>query len=157
MNEPLIRPATQADIAALAALEASFPEEDRFDRRTWRRLLSGHARILVCDTPRDGLLAAAVMLYRKGARVGRLYSITVAPQARGKGLARTLMAACEADAAGRGATAVRLEVRASNSSAIRLYEAGGYRVIATFESYYPDGEAALRMEKSLERALNGAP
>ena len=152
-----IRPATQADIDALVALEASFPEEDRFDRRTWRRLLSGHASVLVCAPPREGLLAAAVMLYRKGAAVGRLYSITVAPEARGKGLARALMAACEADAAERGARAVRLEVRSSNSSAIRLYEAGGYRVIATLESYYPDGEAALRMEKSLEAPSNGAP
>ena len=153
----IIRPATAADIDALVALEASFPEEDRFDRRTWRRLLCGHASVLVCDTPKDGLLAAAVMLYRKGARIARLYSITVAPEARGKGLARALMAACEADAAERGARAVRLEVRSSNSSAIRLYEAGGYRVIATLESYYPDGEAALRMEKSLEAPSNGAP
>ena len=148
-----IRPATTADIDALVALEASFPAEDRFDRRTWRRLLSGHATVLAWETPRDGLLAAAVMLYRKGAGIGRLYSITVAPAARGKGLARALLSACEADATGRGARAVRLEVRSSNSSAIRLYEAAGYRVIATLESYYPDGEAALRMEKSLERAL----
>lgn len=157
MNEPLIRPATEADIGALTALETSFPEEDRFDRRTWRRLLAGHASVLVCDTPRDGLLAAAVMLYRKGASVARLYSLTVAPEARGKGIARTLLAACEADAAERGALAVRLEVRASNSSATRLYEAGGYRVIATLESYYPDGEAALRMEKYLTAPSNGAP
>lgn len=157
MSEPLIRPATQADIGALTALEASFPEEDRFDRRTWRRLLAGHASVLVCDTPRDGLLAAAVMLYRKGAAVARLYSITVAAEARGKGIARALMAACEADATERGARAIRLEVRATNSSATRLYEAGGYRVIATLESYYPDGEAALRMEKYLDAPSNGAP
>lgn len=153
----IIRPATAADIDALVALEASFPEEDRFDRRTWRRLLSGHARVLVCETAPGRLLAAAVMLYRQGARIGRLYSITVAPEARGQGLARALMAACEADATDRGARAVRLEVRSSNSSALRLYEAGGYRVIATLESYYPDGEAALRMEKSLEAPSNGAP
>ena len=153
----IIRPATAADIDALVALEASFPEVDRFDRRTWRRLLSGHASVLVSGTPKDSLLAAAVMLYRKGAGVARLYSITVAPEARGKGLARALMAACEADATGRGARAVRLEVRSTNSSAIRLYEAGGYRVIATLESYYPDGEAALRMEKSLDAPSNGAP
>jgi ribosomal protein S18 acetylase RimI-like enzyme len=153
----LIRPATAADIDALVALEASFPAEDRFDRRTWRRLLTGHASLLVCETPKGGLLAAAVMLYRKGAALARLYSITVAPEARGQGLARALMAACEADAAGRHARAVRLEVRSTNSSAIRLYEAGGYRVIATLESYYPDGEAALRMEKSLDAPSNGAP
>ena len=106
---------------------------------------------------RVALLAAAVMLYRKGAAIARLYSITVAPEARSQGIARALMAACEADAADRSARAVRLEVRSTNSSAIRLYEAGGYRVIATRESYYPDGEAALRMEKSLDAPSNGAP
>ena len=132
-------------MAALAALEESFPAEDRFDRRTWRRLLSGHSATLVAESASGALHGAAVMLYRRGAQVARLYSITVAPEARGQGLARALMAACEADAAGRG------------FRAIRLYEAGGYRVIATLESYYPDGEAALRMEKPLERALNGAP
>lgn len=153
----MIRPATAADIDALITLESGFPEEDRFDRRTWRRLFAGNARILVCAAPRDGLLAAAVMLYRKGARIARLYSITVATAARGQGLARQLLVACEADATARAAAAVRLEVRSSNSSAIRLYEAAGYRVIATLESYYPDGEAALRMEKSLEAPSNGAP
>lgn len=149
----MIRQATIADIDALVALEAAFPEEDRFDRRTWRRLLAGNAAILVSESERGGLLAAAVMLYRRGARKGRLYSLTVAPEARGRGLARALLSACEADAAARGASAVRLEVRASNSSALRLYESGGYRVIATLESYYPDGEAARRMEKSLNSAL----
>lgn len=148
----MIRPALAADISALVALEASFPDADRFDRRTWRRILAGNASVLVTDSDRDGLLAAAVMLYRRGAGVARLYSLTVAPQARGRGLARALLAACEADAADRGARAIRLEVRATNSSAIHLYETAGYRVIATLESYYPDGEAAQRMEKSLERA-----
>ncbi|MBY9068260.1 GNAT family N-acetyltransferase [Hyphomonas sp. WL0036] len=155
----ILRPAATADIDALVALEASFPAEDRFDRRTWRRLLSGHAATLVAAAPEapDQLLGAAVMLYRRGLALARLYSITVAPAARGKGVARALMAACEADATARGARAVRLEVRSSNSSAIRLYEAGGYRVIATLESYYPDGEAALRMEKCLNAPSNGAP
>lgn len=153
----MIRRATAADIDALVALEAGFPAEDRFDRRTWRRLFAGNAAILVSASDRDGLLAAAVMLYRRGSAIGRLYSITVSPSARGRGLARALLAACEADAARRGAAAVRLEVRASNSSAIRLYEAGGYRVIATSESYYPDGEAAHRMEKSLIAPSDGAP
>lgn len=157
MIDGAIRPAGPGDLAALTALEESFPEEDRFDRRTWRRLLSGNTSTRVAAGEAGALLGAAVMLYRRGSDLARLYSLTVAPEARGKGLARALMAACEADAAGRGARAVRLEVRSSNSSAIRLYEAGGYRVIATLESYYPDGEAALRMEKPLERALNGEP
>lgn len=155
----MIRSATFADIDALVALEASFPEEDRFDRRTWRRLLSGRSLILVetGHPPSATLNGAAVMLYRQNSRIGRLYSLTVAPEARGKGLAGALLSACEADATERGCRAARLEVRQSNSSAIRLYERHGYGVIAVLESYYPDGEAALRMEKSLNAPSNGAP
>jgi ribosomal-protein-alanine N-acetyltransferase len=48
-------------------------------------------------------------------------------------------------------------VRATNSSAQRLYESAGYRVIARLESYYPDGDAALRMEKTLIAPSDGAP
>lgn len=157
MIEPPIRAATTDDIDALVALEAGFPAEDRFDRRTWRRLLSGHASVLVCEAGKDGLAAAAVLLYRRRTGIARLYSLSVLPEARGRGLARTLLAACETDATSRGARAVRLEVRASNSSAIHLYERAGYRVFATSESYYPDGEAALRMEKVLYAPSDGAP
>lgn len=157
MTEPRIRAATIADIPALTALEGGFPEEDRFDPRTWRRLLSGRAATWLIETRKDGLVAAAVILYRRGSQIARLYSLAVAPDARGSGLAQTLLTACEADAAGRGARAMRLEVRRSNSSAIRLYERAGYRVLATVDSYYPDGEAAHRMEKRLIAPSDGAP
>jgi ribosomal protein S18 acetylase RimI-like enzyme len=157
LSEPQIRAATIADIPALTALEGGFPEDDRFDPRTWRRLLSGRAATWVIETKKNGLVAAAVILFRRGSRIARLYSLAVAPDARGFGLARTLLTACEADAAGRGVRAMRLEVRRSNSSAVRLYERAGYRVIATLESYYPDGEAAHRMEKILIAPSDGAP
>ncbi|MFN7055954.1 GNAT family N-acetyltransferase [Hyphomonas sp.] len=153
----MIRAATPADIPALVALEADFPAEDRFDRRTWARLLRGQASVLVEADEAGTLQAAAAILYRQGTGIARLYSITVAAEARGKGLARKLLAACEADALCRGARAMRLEVRASNSSALRLYEQAGYRVFATSESYYPDGEAARRMEKVLIAPSDGAP
>ncbi len=144
----MIRPARARDLAGLVALEAGFPEADRFDRRTWRRLMAGHTRTLVAEA--DGRLAgAAVLLFRARARVARLYSISVAPHGRGQGVGARLLAACEAEAAARGCVRLRLEVRASNARALRLYESAGYRVLARLESYYPDGEAALRMEKEL--------
>lgn len=89
--------------------------------------------------------------------MARLYSISVATSARGQGIGGRLLAACEEHAWSRGAERIRLEVRATNSSAHRLYEAAGYRVIAALESYYPDGEAAHRMEKVLIASSDGAP
>ncbi len=152
-----IRPAGGADIEALLKLEAGFPEPDRFDRRTWRRLLAGRSIIIVREETDEGLCGSAVLLFRRNSQVARLYSITVAEQARGRGIGRALLEACESAAKARGCRFIRLEVRQSNSSAIRLYQTGGYRVIGALESYYPDGEAALRMEKSLNAPFNGAP
>ena len=148
MTPPLVRPATEADIPALVALEAGFPPEDRFPVRTWRRLLRG--RSLAYVSVSDGkVIGAAVYLYRDGARVARLYSLTVDPAHRGKGLAGALLQAGERDAATRNCDRLRLEVRQSNLTAIHLYERHGFRVMAHTQDYYPDGETAVRMEKTI--------
>ena len=152
----MIREATPTDLDALVAMEEAFPEVDRFDARTWRRLLAGRSVTLVHET--GGVLDAnAILLFRKRSRVARLYSISVAPSARGKGLGAAILSACEGRALSAGANRMRLEVRATNKSAHRLYDAAGYRVIARLESYYPDGEAAHRMEKVLIASSDGAP
>ncbi|MEO1966539.1 N-acetyltransferase [Hyphomonas sp.] len=149
MTAVRIRPATETDIPALVALEQSFPEEDRFPARTWRRLLRGQSMAYVAVS--DGeICGAAVYLYRTGTKVARLYSLTVAPSHRGKGIASALLAAGEADARQRGCDRVRLEVRQSNATAIRLYERHDFRVMAQIPSYYPDGETAARMEKPIQ-------
>ena len=54
-----IRPATQDDIGALVALEDGFPEEDRFSRRTWQRLLRGNTAIILSQSG-DATLGAAI-------------------------------------------------------------------------------------------------
>ncbi|WP_081814552.1 GNAT family N-acetyltransferase [Hyphomonas jannaschiana] len=149
MTAVRIRPATETDIPALVALEQSFPEEDRFPARTWRRLLRGQSMAYVAVS--DGeICGAAVYLYRTGTKVARLYSLTVAPSHRGKGIASALLAAGETDAQTRGCDRVRLEVRRSNATAIRLYERHDFRVMAQIPSYYPDGETAARMEKPIQ-------
>ena len=148
MTAVRIRPAIETDIPALVALEQSFPEEDRFPIRTWRRLLRGQSMAYVAVSD-DEICGAAVYLYRTGTKVARLYSLTVSPSHRGQGIAAALMAAGEADARGRGCDRIRLEVRQSNATAIRLYERHDFRVMAQIPSYYPDGETAARMEKPI--------
>jgi [ribosomal protein S18]-alanine N-acetyltransferase len=143
-----IRAATLADLDALVALEESFAEEDRFSRRTWARLLKGNTISRVVEAE-GKLIASGNVLLRRGLDMGRLYSLSVAPEARGLGLARRLLAALEEAAASAGCSRMRLEVRAGNAAARALYDSSGYRVITTLDAYYPDGEAAARMEKHL--------
>ncbi|MBU1288729.1 MAG: GNAT family N-acetyltransferase [Alphaproteobacteria bacterium] len=152
VGEPIFRLATRGDLDALVRLEEAFPEEDRFNRRTWRRLLAGNTIAHVAEY--NGTLAgAAVLLLRYGSRIARLYTLSVCPEMRGKGLASQLMLAGENSAKEKGCDRMRLEARESNHTAILLYERSGYRVIARVADYYPNGETAVRMEKPLGMSL----
>ena len=142
-----LRHATLADLAALEVLEQTFPG-DRLSRRGLRHLLTrANAAVLVAE--QDTLLGDAVVLFRKGSSRARLYSLVVAPEARGQGLGARLLDEVETEARARGCTELRLEVREDNDAAIRLYEQSGFAHVGRVDDYYDDHSAALRLGKSL--------
>ena len=151
--EPIIRLANRADLDGLVRIEETFPEEDRFTRRTWRRLLEGNTISHVAEL-NGTLVGASVLLLRDRSVIARLYTLSVSPDTRGKGIARKLMAVGESAAAERGCQRMRLEARETNHNAILLYERSGYRVIARVAGYYPNGETAVRMEKPLGMSVS---
>ena len=63
-----VREARTDDIDALLMLERSFAPEDRFSRRTWRRLIAGPSAVLVAEWE-GAVVGAASILTRAGARV----------------------------------------------------------------------------------------
>jgi ribosomal protein S18 acetylase RimI-like enzyme len=132
----------------LVQLEERFPT-DRLSRANLRRLLRhGHACVWVCE--QDGVLAGnAVVLYRRGTSVARLYSLVVHPDFLRRGIARALLVATESEAGKRGCRELRLEVRPDNLPAIRLYRKDGYAVTGIAGKFYEDGTDALRMRKCL--------
>lgn len=146
---PLVRKARASDLDAVLRIENRSFDADRFSRATLRRLLRrASAACLVCVT--DGAAAGyAIVLFRAGASVARLYSIAVDPAFRGRGVAQGLLAAAERAARGRGAARLRLEVRASNKAGLRLYERAGFTFLERKSGYYRDGEEAVRLEKRL--------
>ena len=144
-----VRTARPEDLHPILELEASFPEGDRLTRRNRARLLkSESAECIVCETE-NGLLGAAILLFRKEQTRARLYSISVSEKARHQGVGRALLDASVTVAKKRDCTGLRLEVRHSNTAAISLYERAGFGVIGEKSSYYDDGEDALQMELSL--------
>ena len=72
-------------------------------------------------------------------------TIAVLPEYRRKGIGRALLHACEAQLK---TPRLKLSVRATNHSAINLYEQEGYRSMDVWKAYYNDGENAIVMEKS---------
>jgi len=117
---PKIRRATRADIDALLALEEATFESDHIGRAQWRRYIGSASATVFVSGAHGRADAAAVVFYRRNARAARLYSLAVGTHARGTGLGGALLAAAENDARARGCTAMRLEVRADNASAIAL-------------------------------------
>ncbi len=149
----LIRPARVGDLDALMALEQRAFATDRLSRRSFRHLLTkGKSVTSVCE--RDGVLLGYVMLLlHSGTSLARMYSLAVDEGARGQGVGERLVRAAEAMAIDKGCISLRLEVRADNPAAIRLYRRLGYRQFEVIPDYYEDHAEALRFEKRLEPQL----
>lgn len=144
-----VRPATLSDLRALLYLEEVGFESDRFTPRRYRYLLTrANATTLVAEH-RDRVVGAAVMAWRRGSVVGRLYNIVVDPSHQGGGLGSILLAACERHAVERGCQRIHLEVRQDNAKAIAFYERRGYQAAGSRPDFYDDGSAALAMAKQL--------
>lgn len=152
MEALTVEPARSGDLDALVALEERAFTEDRISRRAWRHLLTrAHGEIMVVRAPAGapGLWGAAVLLLRRGSQAGRLYSLAVAPEARGRGLGRRLLHEVEARARAAACRTLRLEVRADNAAALELYRREGYQVVKPLPDYYARGAPGLRMERTL--------
>lgn len=144
----VVRRGEPSDVDGLLALEAAFPT-DRLSRGSLRHLLTrAHADVWVAEDE-GRAIGDAVVLYRRGYDTARLYSLVVAHDQRGRGVGTALLAAAEEGATGRGCVSLRLEVRADNDGARRLYERSGYVVVGREKRFYGDGEDALRMRKRL--------
>jgi ribosomal protein S18 acetylase RimI-like enzyme len=146
-----VRRAEPSDLDDLVALENASFDSDRLSRAQYRRHLdSATARVLVASANRRRFLGTAVVFFRKGAAVARLYSLATRPEARGKGVGSALLAAAAEAARRHGCRALRLEVRTGNADAIRLYERHGFRRIGRRAAYYEDGADAWRYELALD-------
>ena len=104
------------DLDALVALEQRCFTSDRLSRRSFRRWLEGDQRVLL--VARDGARLAGyiLVLFHRGTRLARMYSLAVDPDYRGRGLARRLISAGEDGARDSGRFYMRLEVSSKNTS-----------------------------------------
>jgi ribosomal protein S18 acetylase RimI-like enzyme len=152
-----IRAAGPGDMAALLALENQIFATDRISRRSLRGLLRSPTADVIVAEEGQGLAGTAVLLYRPGSAIARLYSIGVAPHIAGRGVATLLLEAAEAAALARDCHVIRLEVHTDNAAAIARYRKSGYREFGRHAGYYQDGGDALRFEKRLTVTMPPRP
>lgn len=127
----------------------------RFDRRCFKSIdaYGWFTYFALCLWPRVVVLKATagdriVGVAAGDPRASRGYTIIVTlgvdPDWRRRGLGERLMRACEARFE---LPRFRLQVRKSNTPAIRLYQKLGYTIVDRLPRYYDDGEDGYLMGK----------
>ena len=81
--------------------------------------------------------------------VADVQTVGTVAAAQGRGIGAAQLRWMAAEATVRGASALMLEVRASNAAARRLYARHGFQELHVRRRYYPGGEDAVIMRKAL--------
>jgi len=123
--EVTIRPATPADLAAIAAIQAASPETSQWESGDY---LENDCVVAVAEGRVTGFLASR----RVAPDEREILNVAVDRDQRRKGIARALL---EHELA-RGRGQWFLEVRASNVAAIHLYENAGFEHCGRRPGYY---------------------
>lgn len=147
-----IRPARLTDLDTLVELEQRCFKGERLSPARFKHWISAeNGLLLVAVAKMEGraVLGYSLSLWRRVGTSARLYSIAIAPEARGQGLAKELLAASTRRLKKLGRTRYTLEVAKRNTAAIALYQKLGFVQFGVYRAYYHDGQDALRMQKAL--------
>ena len=142
----VLRPLEETDLAAVAAIEdlAGMPARSLEARRT--ELGEERTRAVVLEVGGEVVGVGSLWLAPDEAHIT---SLAVAGEARRRGHGRRLVRALVALAGSLGMEAITLEVRASNGAARALYAGCGFEEAGERPRYYPDGEDAVIMTRTL--------
>ncbi|MBR2774044.1 MAG: ribosomal protein S18-alanine N-acetyltransferase [Selenomonadaceae bacterium] len=143
MNRLLFRAMTPDDVDAVAAIEEKSFAMPWKREDFWREARNELATYIVGELDGKIIAYAGAWVSFNQAEV---MSVAVEPDYRGQGVGTILFGELIKAVKARGAKAITLEVRPSNTAAIKLYENFGLRSVGRRKGYYLDnGEDALIM------------
>lgn len=142
---PIIDAMTEADLDEVVAIDVSAFREPRDvrDKSLREELARPWARLRVARGERGRVLG--YILFWHVVDEVHVINVAVAPEERRKGIGRALVGALLGYARANAVVKLLLEVRASNSAAIALYESAGFQRFNVRPRYYGDGEDAVEM------------
>jgi [ribosomal protein S18]-alanine N-acetyltransferase len=144
-----IRSAAAADLPQVMAIDASSPEAAHWSREQYERAFTSEAApriFLVFDeTKQEENHILGFLVAREAGGEWELENLVIAPTHRRKGLGRLFLNALLQSAREQNASAIFLEVRASNTAGRALYENCGFIHSGKRTNYYrqPAEDAVL--------------
>lgn len=145
-----VRGAISADTKMLADAEGTVFSDAWSENAVASQLSSPHGLSFVAEADGGfvGYLFAAILPPE-----GELYRIATLPACRGKGVADALVDAFLSALREKGVTDVFLEVRASNTPAVSLYEKHGFSLVGRRKNYYrfPTEDACIYRRSAEEK------
>lgn len=146
-----LRPLTIAQIEECWQLDQRcFLDGEAYSRDTFEYLLTAPESISYRVVTHNSSMSGFVIGLLEPDHTGHITTIGVAPEHRRRRLASCLLERVEGTFRRRDARIVRLEVRATNVSAQKLYLSLGYTVTQRLPKYYSNGGDGLLMVKSLD-------
>lgn len=145
--EPVVRAARADDIAAAVELESNCFSAYSLTKRQLQYLQTRSTAVFLVAEDDQKVVGEAIGLVRhhKKGLSGRIYSLAVRPECRGRRIGDGLMRRMIDELSMRGVRRIYLEVERTNDAAIRLYERLGFRSIGILPGYYGDGRDGLHM------------
>jgi ribosomal-protein-alanine N-acetyltransferase len=146
-----IRPLTISQLDECWRLDQRcFIDGEAYSRETFDYLLTAPESVSYrAVTPGGGMVGFVIGLVEPD-HTGHVTTVGVAPEHRRRNLAKRLMGQVEDGFRKRNVRLVRLEVRALNVPAQKLYESLGYSIAQRLPKYYSNGWDGLLMLKSLD-------
>lgn len=144
-----IRQATLEDMPGIMRTEDLCFGEQRFDPRVIRSMLSREDCFVLVAVETVAVVGAVMCMFSKAQGIGRIASVAVLAEQRGRGVGKMLLKASEAEFRRMGITRFALEVSVQNATAVEMYRSSGYSVRSIIADYYGMGISAFYMEKDV--------
>ena len=145
-----LRPLTIAQVDECLDLDQRcFLDGEAYSRDTFEYLLTAAESVSYRVVMQNSAMAGFVIGLLEPDHTGHITTIGIAPEHRRRRLASCLLERVEDGFRHRGARIVRLEVRANNVPAQKLYLSVGYTVTQRLPKYYSNGGDGLLMVKPL--------
>lgn len=153
-REAAVRRARASDAEFIQRLSgAAFQEYGPYGEILREWFDSGPSLSLIAEIqghPAGFAMTERIDAFPEPMRGAELLAIAVDPSLRRRGIGRILLRRVEALVHGRGAVRLWLHTAADNRAARSLFERSGFRIVRLERTFYPEGQDALLMVKTLQ-------